>query len=586
MAGRIPQHFIDDLVSRVDIVDIIDARVPLKKTGREFGACCPFHSEKTPSFTVSPAKQFYHCFGCGAHGTVIGFLMDYENLDFVEAVEELARHAGVEVPHETVIQDPNAPDLRQLHAIMEEADRFFRQQLRGHPDAGRAVDYLKSRGLSGEIARTFGIGFAPAGWQNLLDALGNDDRSQKLLLQAGLVIERDGGGLYDRFRDRIIFPIRDRRGRVIAFGGRVLGDGSPKYLNSPETPLFHKGRELYGLFEARKTERQLDRLLVVEGYMDVVALAQHGLGNVVATLGTATTADHLERLFRVVPEVVFCFDGDRAGRAAAGRALEQALPVMRDGRQARFLFLPEGDDPDSLVRREGAESFATRIADSIPLSEFFFESLLGRVDTSHMDGRARLVELAKPLLSRVPDGVFRDLMSDRLSELAGMDARRLKQFVAKPAQTAPGVATRKAPQRSRERRPVREAIALLLHQPGLSRDATSHESLAGLDLPGIPLLLELLELLREQPHLSSIGAVMEHFRGRDEAKYLWKLAQARPDVPEDGMAEEFQGIIRLLLNQSQDKRWEYLQSKLEQGGELGGEELDEWKSMVSRQEED
>lgn len=582
MAGRIPQQFIDDLVSRVDIVDIIDARVPLKKTGREFGACCPFHSEKTPSFTVSPAKQFYHCFGCGAHGTVIGFLMDYEHLDFVEAVEELARHAGVEVPREAGARDPDAPDMHQLRAIMEEADRYFRHQLRSHDQAPCAVEYLKSRGLSGEIAAAFGVGFAPEGWQNLLDALGGDERRRKLLLQGGLAIERDGGGLYDRFRDRIVFPIRDRRGRVIAFGGRVLGEGTPKYLNSPETPLFHKGRELYGLFEARKAERRLDRLLVVEGYMDVVALAQHGIRNAVATLGTATTAEHLERLYRVVPEVVFCFDGDRAGRSAAERALEQALPVMREGRQARFLFLPEGDDPDSLVRREGPDSFLARIADSIPLSEFFFESLLGQVDTSHMDGRARLVELARPRLSKIPEGVFRDLMSDRLSQLSGMDTRRLKKFVGKPEEKRPAAASKGMPQ-GRDRRPVREAVMLLLHQPGLAREVASHGALARLELPGIPLLLEVLELLRAQPHLSSSGAIMEHFRGREEAKYLWKLAQRRIDWPENGIKQEFQGIMRLLEAQGEDERWRYLQSKLEQDGSLSGVELDEWKSLVGGQ---
>jgi DNA primase len=581
MTGRIPQQFIDDLVARADIVDIIDARVPLKKAGREFIACCPFHSEKTPSFTVSPAKQFYHCFGCGAHRTVIGFLMDYEHLDFVEAVEELARQAGVEVPREFSGEGRDAPAARQLYGVLEEAARYYQQQLRQHASAARAVDYLKARGLSGQIAQDFGIGYAPPGWDNLLGAMGRGEDKRHLLQLAGLVIARSGGGLYDRFRDRVMFPIRDRRGRVIAFGGRVLGDETPKYLNSPESPVFHKGRELYGLFEARKAERQLDRLLVVEGYMDVVALAQYGMRNVVATLGTATTVEHLERLYRVVPEVVFCFDGDRAGRAAARRALEQALPIMREGRQARFLFLPEGDDPDSLVRREGREAFASRTADSLPFSEFFFETLLGNVDISHMDGRARLVELARPLLSNLPAGVFRDLMTDRLAQLAEMDPLRLRRFGGEPAIATTGVASRKPPERG-QRRPVREAITLLLHKPELARLPVSPRQLARVELKGIPLLVELLEFLRNQPHIGSIGAVMEHFRDREEARYLWRLAQTPLNIPEPGMTEEFEGIIQLLKAHGDEGRWHRLQAKLERDGNLSGEELEEWKSLLNR----
>jgi DNA primase len=581
MTGRIPQQFIDDLVARSDIVDIIDSRVPLKKTGREFTACCPFHSEKTPSFTVSPAKQFYHCFGCGAHGTVIGFLMDYEHLDFVEAVEELARQAGLHVPREAGARGSDAPGSRELYGVLEEAGHYYQQQLRQHPGAARAVDYLKARGLSGQIAQEFAIGYAPPGWDNLLDAMGREQASRHLLQLAGLVIAREGGGFYDRFRDRVMFPIRDRRGRVIAFGGRVLGDETPKYLNSPETPVFHKGRELYGLFEARKAERQLDRMLVVEGYMDVVALAQYGMHNVVATLGTATTIEHLERLYRVVPEVVFCFDGDRAGRAAARRALEQALPVMREGRQARFLFLPEGDDPDSLVRREGAEAFALRTADSIPFSEFFFETLLASVDISHMDGRARLVELARPLLSNLPEGVFRDLMTDRLAQLAEMDSLRLRRFVGEPSRATAGGAQRTLPEGG-QRRPVREAITLLLHKPELARLPVSPGQLARIELKGIPLLIELLEFLRNQPHLGSIGAVMEHFRGREEARYLWRLAQMPLKIPEAGMAEEFRGIIQLLQAQGQEARWRDLQAKLERDGNLTGDDLEEWKSLLNR----
>ncbi|MDH3355677.1 MAG: DNA primase, partial [Chromatiales bacterium] len=348
MSGRIPQNFIDDLINRSDIVDVVDSRVPLKKAGREYQACCPFHNEKTPSFTVSPNKQFYHCFGCGAHGTVISFLMEYENLAFVEAIKELASDVGMEIPKSEGFSNP-APRIdkavtQSLYDVMGQANKFFQQQLRQHPQAGEAVDYLKQRGLSGEIARDFGIGYAPPGWDNLIKDL--TPTPTKQLFDAGLVIEKEGqGSFYDRFRERIMFPIHDQRGRVIAFGGRILGDGKPKYLNSPETDIFHKGKELYGLFEARQSLKQIDRLIVVEGYMDVVALAQFGVRNAVATLGTAVTEPHLNQLFRTCSEVIFCFDGDSAGRKAAWRGLENGLPLMQKGRQIRFLFLPDGEDP-------------------------------------------------------------------------------------------------------------------------------------------------------------------------------------------------------------------------------------------------
>ncbi|NIP82922.1 MAG: DNA primase, partial [Gemmatimonadetes bacterium] len=353
MAGRIPRQFIDDLLSRVDIVDVVDEYVPLKKGGKDHKACCPFHNEKTPSFTVSADKQFYHCFGCGAHGTAIGFLMEYAHMDFVEAVEDLAARAGLEVPREAG-SGQREESLQPIYDILARASAWYQKQLRQHPEAGSAKDYLKGRGLSGEIAAQFQLGFAPTGWDNLLGAIGATDAERALMARAGLLVDKGGGGFYDRFRGRVIFPILDRRGRTIGFGGRVLGDDTPKYLNSPESAIFHKGRELYGLYQARKAAGKPERLIVVEGYMDVVALAQHGIRNAVATLGTAATEAHLEQLFRVSQDVVFCFDGDEAGRRAAWRALETALPAMHDGRQAFFMFLPEGQDPDSLVRERGA----------------------------------------------------------------------------------------------------------------------------------------------------------------------------------------------------------------------------------------
>ena len=439
MSGRIPQAFIDELLTRTDIVDVIDARVPLKKAGREYKACCPFHNEKTPSFTVSQVKQFYHCFGCGAHGSAISFLMDYEHMEFVEAVEDLAHMAGLDVPREAAAGPATQSPTQPLYALLEEVSRYYRQQLRSHPQAARAIDYLKQRGLTGDIAARFDIGFAPPGWDNLARALGGDAASRAALLETGLLIERpDGGGVYDRFRDRIQFPIRDRRGRTIGFGGRVLGNDSPKYLNSPESSIFHKGRELYGLYEARKAVRHLERILVVEGYMDVVALAQFDINYAVATLGTSTTPDHLERLYRTVPEVVFCFDGDRAGRAAAWRALENALPVLTDGREARFLFLPEGEDPDTLVRKTGKDEFENLITHSVHLSDFLFDHLSSQVDTASIDGRARLVDLARPLLSRLPDSIFRQLMLERLAQIARTDSSHLADRLQKPAETRNG----------------------------------------------------------------------------------------------------------------------------------------------------
>jgi DNA primase len=552
MAGRIPQHFIDDLMQRVDIVEVIDSRVPLKKAGREYHACCPFHNEKTPSFTVSPTKQFYHCFGCGVHGTALGFLMDYEHMDFVDAVEELARSVGMEVPREAspvgerVREDNTGP----LYELLDQAARYFRQQLRQHPAAQRAVDYLKGRGLSGEIAKDFGLGYAPSGWDNLLQSLGTDAQTLTLMERAGLLIKKDDGGkdgraFYDRFRDRIIFPIHDRRGRVIGFGGRVMGDDTPKYLNSPETPVFHKGRELYGLFEARKRERKLERLLVVEGYMDVVALAQYGIGNVVATLGTATTREHLEQLYRVVPEVVFCFDGDRAGRAAAWRALENALPVLKDGRQARFLFLPDGEDPDSLVRKEGKELFLKRIGESVPLSGFLFEALSAQVDTASMDGRARLVELAKPLIAQLPTGVFQRMLVDRLEDLAHLPRNALAELHGQPVQTAVA-AVRPAARRSGGLSPIRRLVTLLLQEPRLASLVEQPERLAETTLQGAPLLVELIDFLRTRPHIHT-GALIEHWRGTDTGRHLARLAtEPTPKLAGDLEREFLDGIEHLL----------------------------------------
>ncbi len=446
MAGLIPQSFIDDLLNRTDIVDVVSSRIQLKKTGKNYSACCPFHKEKTPSFTVSPDKQFYYCFGCGAGGNALGFVMDHDQLEFPQAIEELAKRAGMDVPREESGRGhkPRQPVDSPLYPLLNAAAEHYRQALKSHPQRKYAVDYLKGRGLTGEIARDFGIGFAPPGWDNLLKQLGADALQQKVMIDAGLLIENaENGRRYDRFRDRIMFPIRDSRGRVIAFGGRVLGDDKPKYLNSPETPVYHKGQELYGLYEARKHNRDLDEIMVVEGYMDVIALAQQGLRNAVATLGTATSEEHLKRLFRIVPSVLFCFDGDAAGRNAAWRALESTLSSLQDGRRARFLFLPDGEDPDTLVRAEGTDAFRARINQHAqPLADYFFQQLCEEADPRSLEGNAHLVPLAAPLLDKIPGNNLRALMRQRLSEITGLSGEALSQVAGSaPRSHAPSASS-------------------------------------------------------------------------------------------------------------------------------------------------
>ncbi len=586
MAGRIPQHFIDDLVSRVDIVEVIDARVPLKKAGREYHACCPFHSEKTPSFTVSPTKQFYHCFGCGAHGTALGFLMEYEHLEFVEAVEELAKMQGLEVPREGGYNDAaprKEPDgSKQLYPLLVQAEQFFLRQLRSHPDAARAIEYLKGRGLSGEIARDFGIGFAPPGWDNLFSALGREH--VKELILAGMVVEKEGGKRYDRFRDRIMFPIRDRRGRVIAFGGRVLGDEKPKYLNSPETPVFHKGRELYGLYEARQALRELPRLLVVEGYMDVVALAQFGIRYAVATLGTSVTPEHLDLLFRQTDEVVFCFDGDRAGRDAAWRGLENALTLMRDGRTLRFMFMPEGEDPDTLIRQLGQHGFEQLINRAQTLDEFLVEHFKQQADFTRLDGQARLVELSRPLIGKLPAGIYRHKLLERLAPLANMPPEQLQEMLSgntRPT-TMQGQPRARKPRGDRQQpSQVRNAITLLLQHPQLAPLLPDPAQLAGLQQPGVALLIEMLDLLHRHPNLST-SALLEHWRGRDEERHLFALAQRELllDAEQDDLQNEFLGAIDGLGQQLLKQRYRELSSK--PLSELTGPEKVEYHALLMK----
>ena len=593
MAGRIPQHFIDELIARTDIVEVIGSRVQLKRGGKEYKACCPFHDEKSPSFTVSADKQFYHCFGCGAHGTALGFVMEYDHLGFVEAVEELAARAGMEVPREGGSAAPAHPN-DELYVAMERASLFFRQSLSGE---ARAKDYLNRRGLTADIMQRFGIGYAPAKWDALLDRYGTNDDERQVLLRAGLIIERnpenaragESPGFYDRFRDRVMFPIRDTRGRTIGFGGRVLDQGEPKYLNSPETELFHKGRELYGLFEARQATRSLQRLMVVEGYMDVVSLHQAGITYAVATLGTATTPEHLQRIFRLVGEVVFCFDGDRAGRAAAWRALENAVGEVKQGRQVRFLFLPDGHDPDTLVQEEGRDAFEARLASALPLSEYFIRELSSRVDMASVDGRAKLVELARPLVRRIPSDVYRELLVTQLAEAVRMPANRLAELLGSDEPAPPGRFESRAAAQVQARRAsapthstgrgnlVRQAITLLVHFPSAASGVTQDEidAVGTFDRPGSALLAELLMQVREDPP-SSTAALLERWRDRPEHTSLSKLALSEVlvvDLPQ-ATAELHSAIVRLIHEESPARRLDALLAKAREDALTDQEKLE------------
>lgn len=564
MSGLIPKHFIEDLISRVDLVELIGSRVPLKKHGKEYKGCCPFHGEKTPSFTVVPDKNFYHCFGCGEHGNALGFLMKHDNLGFIDAVEDLADRVGVEVPREqTVGQRPPPSDA--LFATLEKAAAFYRSELM---NTARGKDYFKARGLTGETAATFGLGYAPDAWDSVLKLLGGSDAERARLLQTGLIIERDNrSGHYDRFRDRVMFPIRDARGRTIGFGGRVLDKGEPKYMNSPETELFHKGRELYGLYEARQASRTLTRLLIVEGYMDVVRLHQAGITYAVATLGTATTPEHLARVFRICNEVTFCFDGDRAGRAAAWKALENSLSQVREGRQIRFLFLPDGHDPDSLVGEEGREAFEARIKQAMPLSEYFIHQLSAQVDIKSIDGRARLGEMARPLLERIPAGIFRELLADEVAKTVGLKSGRLTSLLGEGAATKPAAAeparTAMRPQLQAGRRNlVRQAIFLLVHYPEIADKVVLHPALATLQRPGIALLIELVEELARRP-CANTGALLERWRERPDVEHLAKLAAQECLVDAAGAAKELAGAVRHLGDEAARLRTDFLLKKPE-----------------------
>ncbi len=558
MAGRIPRSFINDLLARTDIIDLIDARVPLKKQGKNHSACCPFHNEKTPSFTVNSDKQFYHCFGCGAHGNAIDFLMNYDRLDFVETIEELAAMHGLEVPYESGTgSSPIERHIRQnLYQVMEKLNQYYSSAL-NKPDAQEARNYLAHRGLSEDIITRFSIGFVPTGWDNALKRFGQSADNKALLLEAGMVITNDNGRTYDRFRQRVMFPIRDRRGRVIAFGGRVLGDDLPKYLNSPETEIFHKGRQLYGLYEAQQSNNNVTKLLVVEGYMDVVALAQFGIDYAVASLGTSTTAEHIQLLFRTTDNIICCYDGDRAGRDAAWRALETALPFLNDGRSLRFMFLPEGDDPDSLVRREGKEAFEKRMEQAHSLSKFLFDSLVPQVDLSTQEGNGKLYSLARPLIDKIPSETLRLYLLRELGSLTGNpDIEQMDRLFGR---TPVNHELSYQPTKLRTT-PMRILIALLIQNPEFSKLVPPLEGLSTEKIAGLSLFIELVSVCQAQPGLNT-GQIIELYRENKFGKQLEKLAMWN-DIDRDEIAEKtFTDTLDHLFLTAMDERLNALIAK-------------------------
>lgn len=582
MAGLIPQTFIDDLIDRTDIVEVINSRVTLKKTGKNYSACCPFHNEKTPSFSVNPQKQFYYCFGCGAAGNAIGFVMEHDNLDFRRAVETLAHQAGMEIPQESAKPDPQHKKRQDIYSQLENAEKRYRKELKG---SQTAINYLKSRGLSGTIARDFALGFAPDQWDFLTQPASADPATTKLLEDGGMLIRREQKeGFYDRFRNRIMFPIRDQRGRTIAFGGRVLGDEKPKYLNSPETPVFHKGRELYGLYEMLQQRAKPNFAIVVEGYMDVVALAQFGIHNAVATLGTSISQAHLEKLFRHVSQVIFCFDGDNAGRKAAERALDACLPTMLDGRQASFLFLPEGEDPDTIVQKFGKDKFIEQTNSATPLSDFLFQQASEGLSLNSDDQKLVVAHRMQPSIQKMPQGMLQRRVTQRLADFTGLPSDQL--FTSAPAEVAAEVDTRlqsatTEPEPDSEesidqqaepdmglRAPspfLKRLLSLVLQQPQLAQNSKlEHPGL--LDSYGTELFAQIREVLKEYPD-AEFNTLLSYWMGYapETAAELSKIYASTllSDTSKEALEREFEEVIAHWSSQSKKDKYRTRLSELQ-----------------------
>jgi len=580
----IPRQFIDDLLARADIVELIESRVPLKKAGKNYQACCPFHTEKSPSFSVSPDKQFYHCFGCGEHGNAISFLMEFDRLEFPDAIEELASHYGMEVPREQSNQSP-AQLKHQQEAYQQKQDdyellgnisKFYQQQFKLASDSSTAIDYLKGRGLSGEIAKKFGVGYISDTWDGMMKMFAKNATLTQQLIDLGMAIQGDKNKPYDRFRGRIMFPIRDKRGRVVGFGGRVLNDGTPKYLNSPETRIYHKGQELYGLYEAKQANKQLNRIVIVEGYMDVVALAQHGVDYAVAALGTATTPEQLQTLFRTVKEVICCYDGDRAGREAAWRAMDNALPLIQDGYSLKFVFLPDGEDPDTLIRQQGQQAFEKILDNAMPLTEFLFDQLMQQVDMNSLEGKAALLDSFQPFLAKLPDSTIKDGILTKIANTFGAGSdKQLAKLMSNTNQSS----IKKVTQKQTKVTPVRLAIALLLEYPHIVNALPNPDMLVEIDIPGISLLNQIIKLCKDNQKINS-AQLIEYFRDTIEGKQLTKLMCWQHHVIEETAESVFLDSIEKLLDNFVEQRTEALLQKA-RAGHMSSAEKQELQALLN-----
>ena len=542
--GFIPREFIDMLIARADIVSVINQRVPLKKAGSNYKACCPFHDEKTPSFTVSEPKQFYYCFGCNASGSVLDFLMNYERLEFVEAIEALAQIEGLEVPYESRSQKSEATIKRQknLLEVTSMAEAFYRQQLRVSSDKERAVNYLQKRGISGDDAKKFGIGFAPEGWNGLLTELKKHDIPENELLEAGLLSESDNHRRYDRFRDRIMFPIRNRKGDTIGFGGRILDQGEPKYLNSPETPIFKKGEEVYGLYELRKYCRDYNEIIVVEGYMDVVMLSHYGIENSVATLGTAVGRRQIELLLRYTSKIVFCFDGDRAGRGAAHKAMDESFSVLTAGKEVSFLFLPEGEDPDSYVKTHGKEAFQNLVDQAAPLSQFLFEAAESDVNMNSFEGRSQFLEIAGEKINSMRDIPLRDFLRAELGRRANLAENLLNRYVKEGRSSN----TRRQVNFSSGQSLVERILILLLNAPALARTLQGLHFLLESEDRQQNLLYEVIAAIKDYQNLETAAQIIRHFEEESWGNWLRNLAMQELIIDDALQEEELKDLMQQL----------------------------------------
>ncbi|MCK3654794.1 DNA primase [Pasteurellaceae bacterium Macca] len=583
MKGSIPRSFIDDLVARTDIVELINSRVKLKKAGRDYQACCPFHHEKSPSFTVSQSKQFYHCFGCGEHGNVISFLMNYDKLEFPEAIEELAALHNLEVPRENVLPRDGKPQAsyktkRNLYELLDLIARFYQQKL--SQDA-ESQHYLQQRGLSSDVIARFELGFAPNAMDTVLREFAKNSEETQKLLDTGMLSKNDRGNVYDRFRNRVMFPIRDKRGRVVAFGGRVMGDEKPKYLNSPESATYHKGNELYGLFQALQVNESPESLLVVEGYMDVVALAQFGVDNAVASLGTATTGEQIQQMFRCTEQVICCYDGDRAGKEAAWRALENALPYLHDGRQLKFIFLPDGEDPDTFIRANGKAGFERYLENAQTLSDFLFESLLAQVDLSTKEGKSKLASLAVPLIKRIPGETLRLFLRNILGQKLGiLDPNQLEAMLPNQG-SAVQTPNRNMPQI--ERTPMRLLIALLLQNPHLVENVPEDiRFLHSLEEKGFTLFLALVQLCQTHTGIS-MGGLLEHLRESEHYRHLVALANWDHLVAPENITNTFIETLDFFYKKLVDRQIERLMAKDRTSG-LNASEKQELMLLLSQRD--